>query len=393
MRVLSAALVGALAVAIAPILADDVALQIRFYPEKVLRAYELDARHGWSGVLLQNVAVVNASDVVVTIDGMEMELWQGSDVVQTHRVSAGDLERAAKRGAGLQKAGLLDRLAFQFRPEVLLGQEKTLSPERRLAPRSALLVGHRFLAFTGAPDQLRVRALGRSDDGRSFTAESKLPIVLWTSTVEYDFPLAGRWYVGAGQGLHSHHRWAVPEEFALDIVRLGETGSTHRGDGSKRTDYYAYGADVLAAADGAVVTVVDAMPETDANMRKPGETAAAYEQRVLAEQAEILQRGVSQAMGNYVVLAHAGGEFSSYAHLQPGSVRAKKGDAVKRGSIIGRLGHSGNSTEPHLHFQVTDGPDPLLSAGVPVRFRNLTIPFADGERAVQSGDLVETLKP
>lgn len=356
-----------------------------------MRAYELDARHGWNGVLLQNAAFVNVSDRAVTIDGVEIELWQGSDVVQTHRLSAADLDTAARRGALLQKAGLLDLLGFQFRPEVLLGRETTLSPARRLDARSALLVSHRFFAFTGAPDQLRVRAVARSDDGHALNAESKIPIVIGSSSVEYDFPLVGTWYVGAGQGLHSGHRWAVPEEFALDVARIGDGGTSHRGDGSKRTDYYAYGADVLAAADGTVVSADDTMPESDAGLRQPGETPAAYEQRVLAQQSEILRQGMLKAAGNHVVIAHAGSEYSFYAHLQPGSVRVKKGDVVRRGQVIGRLGHSGNSTEPHLHFQVTDGPDPLLSAGVPVRFRNVTLPFADGERAVQSGDVVETI--
>lgn len=113
-----------------------------------------------------------------------------------------------------------------------------------------------------------------------------------------------------------------------------------------------------------------------------------YPDRV-ALQGEILATGARGVLGNSVTVEHAGGEFSHYAHLLPGSVRVKKGDAVKKGQPIARLGHSGSSTEPHLHFQVTDGADSLLSAGIPVRFSNLEIVMADGPRAPQTGDVVE----
>ena len=59
--------------------------------------------------------------------------------------------------------------------------------------------------------------------------------------------------------------------------------------------------------------------------------------------------------------------FAFYAHLQPGSQRVKVGDRVRRGQVIGLVGNSGNSTEPHLHFHISDGNSPLGSEGVPYR--------------------------
>jgi murein DD-endopeptidase MepM/ murein hydrolase activator NlpD len=56
------------------------------------------------------------------------------------------------------------------------------------------------------------------------------------------------------------------------------------------------------------------------------------------------------------------------AHLKRGSVRVKTGDTVKRGQEIGRCGHSGNSTEPHLHFQFQSGKSFYFSNGLPVKF-------------------------
>ena len=64
------------------------------------------------------------------------------------------------------------------------------------------------------------------------------------------------------------------------------------------------------------------------------------------------------------------------------------GDSVSSGQALGRLGSSGNSTEPHLHFQVCDRPEPLACAGIPVSFEGISLPYADYPRPLQSGDIV-----
>ncbi|MGH7448112.1 MAG: M23 family metallopeptidase, partial [Longimicrobiales bacterium] len=72
--------------------------------------------------------------------------------------------------------------------------------------------------------------------------------------------------------------------------------------------------------------------------------------------------------GNSVVI-DLGGRYAFYAHLIPGSLRVSVGDRVRRGQVIGRVGNSGNSTEPHLHFHVVDalapGTSTLGAEGIP----------------------------
>jgi murein DD-endopeptidase MepM/ murein hydrolase activator NlpD len=102
----------------------------------------------------------------------------------------------------------------------------------------------------------------------------------------------------------------------------------------------------------------------------------------------LLRKSADAAAGDYVIINHGGGEYSLYAHLQPGSVRVKPGETVKAGQPIAKLGSSGNSTEPHLHFQVCDAPAALDCSGIPVNFQGLELPYADYPRVLQSGDVV-----
>jgi murein DD-endopeptidase MepM/ murein hydrolase activator NlpD len=136
------------------------------------------------------------------------------------------------------------------------------------------------------------------------------------------------------------------EEFAVDWVQLRD-GKLFDGDGSRNEQWYGFGADVVAVADGSVAAVFDGMPE-----QTPGAKATGL-------------RGPRDYSGNHVSLQISPGVWAVYAHLQPGSIAVKTGDDVKKGQVIGRLGNSGNSTGPHLHFQLSDGPEITTSNSLP----------------------------
>jgi murein DD-endopeptidase MepM/ murein hydrolase activator NlpD len=108
------------------------------------------------------------------------------------------------------------------------------------------------------------------------------------------------------------------------------------------------------------------------------------------QQAIMAADGFEGAAGNYVLIAHAGGEHTLYAHLRQGSVRVRPGEPVRAGDRIGSAGSSGNSTEPHLHFQVIDGPDLNSARGLPVMFEGLRDDWiAMGGRQLRAGDIIE----
>jgi murein DD-endopeptidase MepM/ murein hydrolase activator NlpD len=363
-------------------------VEIRFCPASAVRTYPLESRRDLQSLLLQNAAVVNHGQTAFDVKEIELELLEAGQVLETKKLDAKAIQRIADRGMKLQAAGVLQQVGFQFCGTNLIAPNIRLAGPK-LDRDQALLVASQVFAFNGARDTLRVRVRGNVD-GHTAEFTGSIPIKSEFTQNKYIFPLRGVWYVGYGASFHTGHRWTIPEEFALDIAKIGESGLSHKGDGTRFDDYYAYGADVLAAANGHVISAANDQPEDPSAMQRPNETQEAYFDRLQKEQGERLAKGLTAITGNYVMIDHGKSEYSLYAHLQPGSVRVHVGDQVKAGDVIGKLGSSGNSTEPHLHFHVCDKPDPLMCAGIPVNFSNVTIQWADLPRHIQSGDVVIT---
>lgn len=362
-------------------------IEIRFCPATEVRIFPLESQRSVQSLVVQNVAVINRRATKAQLTSIDFELQRDGVVIDTRSIPAEDLTRIAASGQALQKSGMIKLLAFQFCGSSLIDEHTTLAgPD--LAQDQAILITQQPFAYKGRRDALLLRAHAVVD-GHSVAVTKTLPIRSGTSKTKFRFPLVGTWFAAVGPTPHTAHRWALPEEFAYDIAKLGAENSSHRGVGRRFADYYAYGAPVMAAADGVVVAAVNDQSEDLGMLRGPDESADAYGARLQERQATLLSKGTRGIAGNYVVLDHGNGEFSLYAHLQPGSVRVKAGERVPVGTTLGKLGSSGNSTEPHLHFQVCDGPDPLACAGMPVEFLNVKLPYADYQRPLQSGDVLE----
>ncbi|HVG86325.1 MAG TPA: M23 family metallopeptidase [Vicinamibacterales bacterium] len=87
--------------------------------------------------------------------------------------------------------------------------------------------------------------------------------------------------------------------------------------------------------------------------------------------------------GNNLLIDHGNGEYSSLGHLQQGSVLAKVGDTVTRGQVIGRVGSSGPSDHPHLHYQLMAGTDLTRSDGLPSQFVKVWLEDTRAQAPVQ----------
>ena len=166
------------------------------------------------------------------------------------------------------------------------------------------------------------------------------------------------WLARSGPGNDSYHRRGtlvlngratIDRRYAIDWVRR-HNDATFSGDALANDSYYAHRENVLAVAYGTVITVRDGIPENVP--RHDGFRPA-------------VPLSMDTLAGNSITLAIGDNQFAHYMHLQPGSLQVKAGDRVRRGQVLGRIGNSGDSREPHLHFEVTTSSTLLAGEGVP----------------------------
>lgn len=364
------------------------ALEVRAYPADYVYSYPAERQRALYSAVIQNIAVWNP-DVTCTLDAVDIQALRGGQPKLTLTLSASDLDSAARMFSFMSRQGALKPYDFYFQTSRFLPDNVKFVATRTLEPGSAIVITSIPMLFDGAVDEIAITARGTAADGKPVQARTTLNVKQYHSSNDYHLPVAGTWYVACAPSLQSHHRWSVGQEFAIDLDSLGSNSRAFKGQGAKLADYDDYGKDVMAAADGVVVDAHEGATESDSNLQQPGESKQAYQGRWQAQQDALLEKGYREMFGNYVVIRHEGGEFSTYEHLRAGSVRVKKGDAVKRGQVIGQLGYSGNSTSPHLHFQVSDGPDPAYSRSIPVVFSNVHVEILDYENVpLQSGWIV-----
>lgn len=204
-------------------------------------------------------------------------------------------------------------------------------------------------------------------------------------------PVKGRMIVYDGHDFYAHHRrwdFTIPflqqlgfrtnfMRYSYDFVPVNAEGAMSEGDEAKNENWFGFGREIRAAADGTVAAVVDDQPD-DRNF----------------DPSSIAEHGTMRIWGNYVVIDHGHGEFSVFGHIRQGSSRVKVGQRVKRGDGIAAIGASGSSMFPHLHYELQTGID-TNSEGLPSTFhdfvrlqgaRRIAVPAG----IVESGEIVES---
>ena len=186
------------------------------------------------------------------------------------------------------------------------------------------------------------------------------------------YPLRGPWRVenSPANRVPSHGTDAFGSSHAIDLVPVDEHGRsaprTWRGLLSHEPPdvFVGFGRSILAPVSGRVEAVHDGEPDHEG--RRSQLTLVPY----MLGQARRARRGPVGLAGNHVVIAlDAKGPFLLLAHLQRGSVQLQPGQLVNVGDSVGRCGNSGNSTQPHLHLQVSDSTDWTAARGLPIVFR------------------------
>jgi hypothetical protein len=205
--------------------------------------------------------------------------------------------------------------------------------------------------------------------------------------VEVAVPVAGRWlaFNSPADRVPSHHLHAYGQTYAIDLVHTPadrpRPGFAWWPLARRPEDFPGFGQPVLAPAEATVVRAHDRERDHWSRTSLPAMLYLLLEGMVR----ELL--GPGRILGNHVVLDLGDGVYAAFAHLRHGSVRVRRGDRVAPGQQLADCGNSGNSTEPHLHFQLMDHPSVLLAAGLPMRFERFQAAGAE-----QSG-LPRNLQP
>ena len=179
------------------------------------------------------------------------------------------------------------------------------------------------------------------------------------SAVRLVLPMSGPVTVawGAETSKVNTHSGAPDQRWGYDLV-VTSGGLTFRGSGQRLADYHAYGRPMVAPASGVVVTVRDGEPDTP-----------------------IGRKGKGDDLGNHIGVQVAPAEFLFIAHLQPGSIVVKAGDRVVAGQLLGRVGNSGFSSEPHVHLHLQDTARRHLAESIPFSF----VDYCAGDTYVPMG--------
>ena len=217
-------------------------------------------------------------------------------------------------------------------------------------------VTHR-IAYTLAPDSKDKAMIDRPEvDGPEVAIDRQPATVLRP-------PLAGDgWLVTSGcckPNVHRDERVAIngarietAETFAVDWGKV-KNDRLFEGEGKTVEQFYGFGEDVRAVADGTVVSIHDGMSDATPFVAMTPKSTSDYG-------------------GNNLMLEIAPHVFAWYAHLRQDSIKVKVGDAVKAGASIAKLGNTGPSTGPHLHFGLLDKPDPIAGRSLPFVFDSFT---------------------
>jgi hypothetical protein len=185
-----------------------------------------------------------------------------------------------------------------------------------------------------------------------------VPIETYRQKTSLVFPFRGKGIILQGGGTNGGHR-NRSGMFAIDACGLDEAWSiVAPGPGKENGDYRGWRRELIAPADGVVVRARNDRPDQPvADESDPKYYAPEYKD--------------GGDVGNYLVIDHGNSEYSMMAHFQEGSVLVKVGDRVHQGQPVGKLGHSGDTDGPHLHYQLQAGPDWENADALPCKFRNV----------------------
>lgn len=206
---------------------------------------------------------------------------------------------------------------------------------------------------------VQLTIVGKNElDGQTTQALLQIPVQYHDNKTDLHFPLQGAWWaIQAADWSDRHKQEVFSQTYALDFVKLGSDNTFFQGNGMSVEDHYSWDQPVYATAGGKVAYVCADMPDL-----QPG----------MPPNPRMFRDDPRRLLGNAVAISHANGEFSFFGCLQQAAIAVNEGEMIRRGALIGRVGSSGNSPGPHLHFHLMEGPNPFIDQGLPVKFSHFS---------------------
>ena len=294
-----------------------------------------------------DLAVICSTDCNLTPISARVELSSAGNIVERQDWTT---EMLAK----------IKRTSFRIEPNTPL-----MAPVRAIALPEAFELRFYFRqAQAQEIDAVAIRLTVADAKGRRTEGMLRIPIQYYQQKTTLIFPIRGRGIIGQDyvtNGGHGGHG-DFSDEFGIDINGLDQNYG-ELSDANKNEADAGWGREILAPAAGTVVYARNDVPTNPDPQKDPGE-----------DWYRPLHDPVNASAGNCVIIDHGNSEYSVMMHMQTGSVTVKVGDRVTTGQVIGKLGNSGDSFGPHLHYQLQSGPRLWQYQSLPVRFQNIDVP-------------------
>lgn len=264
-------------------------------------------------------------------------------------------------------------------------------PERKIEPGKILEIWNPLADF---PLDYPIHRLDyefefRTEKGDHARTEVSVKPAVYEQKTELILPLAGTCLVTDGHDFLSHHRRNFPlthsliqqigitannSRFAYDFVTVNKKLQMFKKAPRKNEDFFGWGKPVHCPGDGKIASMASDVPDN------PFHEPPLFDMEAHVKDPDTAMK---KHLGNYTIIDHGNGEFSILAHMQKDSVQAKTGDKVVKGELIGRIGNSGDSSSPHIHYQFQNGRDLRTSEGLPSKFQRFDLIIGSTTRRVE----------
>jgi len=360
-------------------LAQEIIIRHFSKNRKVIPLYYNQGKLKITNIKLPDIVINNNSDSKQKLEKVEVIAKNDNHELIRYTLSGDEGKELSSKIN--QQIKILKKADELYRLKELFGEmyipEKGFSVSNEMNPSDSYLVPLSRLLFVHYIGKNRINNIQLNLTMRSKATEKQIvfPVALtqYKCKGQYIFPVKGSINIVSLQTNYVQHRASTNQEFAIDIwdIRFDENVQDYmisKSNPAKLSDYYIYHRDVLAVGDGEVIEVGDKFPEE--LMNDPSAYSAEYFQQLRKEFTPKIGF-VNFIRGNYILIDHKNGEYSFYGHLSDKGIRVRAGNKIKQGDVIAKVGNTGHSDAPHLHFHLIDSPNCYEANGLPIYFKNL----------------------